>query len=247
MSHTITLIIAYATVCALWWALSFLLPLWRAPDRPKFARPWIEVAWAFLAVIGVLVLGQVYSRGVRFHAPGAWQIAAESLNQILIFFPIVLLPVIRKQGWSSAWIQLRRLWARLLVGFGLALIALLIFSLVEQGSPSWWIAVKSAFRFGNAHLAVQVLLEDIAIAIVFVRVAAATSPQYAILLVALLFAAGHIPAMIANGASAQELLGLVRDFGLGVLVIGTLWRGADIAWFCPVHFALDMTQFMPKG
>jgi hypothetical protein len=44
--------------------------------------------------------------------------------------------------------------------------------------------------------------------------------------------------------SAQEMFGLVRDFALGVLVIATLWRGADICWFWPVHFALDMTQFI---
>jgi hypothetical protein len=91
------------------------------------------------------------------------------------------------------------------------------------------------------------LLEDLAIAVLFVQIAAALHPRWAILLVAALFAGGHLPALFANGASAGEMFGLVRDFGLGVLVIGTLWRGADIIWFWPVHFALDMTQFLQEA
>jgi hypothetical protein len=50
--------------------------------------------------------------------------------------------------------------------------------------------------------------------------------------------------MLAQGASLSEFTSLLRDFGLGVLVIGTAWRGADVAWLWPVHHALDMTQFL---
>ena len=50
--------------------------------------------------------------------------------------------------------------------------------------------------------------------------------------------------MVANGASASDFSGLARDFGLGLIVLGTAWRSADIAWLWPVHFALDMTQFL---
>jgi hypothetical protein len=89
-----------------------------------------------------------------------------------------------------------------------------------------------------------VLLEDLAIAILFVRLAAAAGPGVAILGTAALFAAGHVPALLAEGASTSELIGLVRDFGLGVLVVGTAWRGADVAWVWPVHYTLDMTQLM---
>ncbi len=244
MSHTLTLVIAYATICALWWGLSRVMPLWRQVERPTFPRPWAEVGLTLAAVIAVLILGQLWSRGIRLSATGAWQTVAESVNQFLIFCPVVLLPMIRKQSLASAWIQRSRLWARLAIGVGLAMVALLVFSMLEDGALSWWDTVKAVFRPANTHIAVQVLLEDIAIAVIFVRVAAALQPRWAILLVAALFAAGHLPAMLASGASAAEIFGLVRDFGLGVLVIGTLWRGADIAWFWPVHFALDMTQFL---
>ena len=46
---------------------------------------------------------------------------------------------------------------------------------------------------------------------------------------------------------ASEFIGLLRDFGLGVLVLSTVQRSADIAWVWPVHYALDMTQFLASG
>lgn len=66
----------------------------------------------------------------------------------------------------------------------------------------------------------------------------------AILGVAALFAAAHIPAILSRGGDTTELVGLVRDFGLGVLAFGTVRRSADIAWFWPVHYSLNMTQFL---
>jgi len=96
-------------------------------------------------------------------------------------------------------------------------------------------------------IAVQVLFEELSIAILFVRLAAALGSRYAMLLVAVLFAAGHIPALTTNGVTVQELLGVLRDAGLGLLVIGTLARSGDVAWFFPVHYALDMTQFIGRG
>src|SRR5215468_6962424 len=134
MSHTLALVIAYATICALWWAVSRLLPLWRQPERPVLAHPWIEIGFALAAVAAVLVLGQLWSHGIRLYAPGIWSTVAESVNQFLIFSPIVLLPLIRKQGWASAWIQRSRLWARLGIGLGFSVVALLVYSSLESGA-----------------------------------------------------------------------------------------------------------------
>src|SRR5437762_2966344 len=107
MSHTFILVIAYATICALWWGLMLVIPLWRHPYRAAFIRPWREVSFALVAVVGVLLFGQLWSHGIRLKASGLWKPVTESLNQLLIFCPIVLLPIIRKQGLESAWIQPR--------------------------------------------------------------------------------------------------------------------------------------------
>ena len=60
---------------------------------------------------------------------------------------------------------------------------------------------------------------------------------------ALLFAAAHVPAMVAQGASVEELLGLARDVALGLLVLGSVLRSGDILWFWPIHVVMDLTQF----
>lgn len=244
MSHSLTLVTAYAIICALWWTLSLVVPLWRRPERPAILRPWMEVGFALAAMLAIVLLGQLWSHGVRLHGSGGWKPLAEAFNQLLIFSPILLLPLLRKQGFASAWIQRSQMWTRLAIGVVFAILALLVYSLSEKGALPFIDAIKAVFLFKNAHVAVQVLLEDIAIAVLFVRLAAALHPRWAVLLVAALFAAGHLPAMFARGAPTAEMFSLVRDFGLGALVIGTLWRGADILWFWPVHFVLDMTQFV---
>jgi hypothetical protein len=45
MSHSLFLATAYAVACALWWATSRVVPLWRDPTRTRFAHPWRERWW----------------------------------------------------------------------------------------------------------------------------------------------------------------------------------------------------------
>lgn len=89
----------------------------------------------------------------------------------------------------------------------------------------------------------QVLLEDIAIAILFVRFRSVLGLRIVIVLVAVLFAAGHIPSLVAEEAIFNELLSLILDAGLGVVVLLVVQRSADIWWFWCVHFAMDMMQY----
>jgi hypothetical protein len=247
MDHSLVLVVGYAAVCAAWWGMSRFVHLWPAQPDPSFPHPWRELGLALAAVVGVLLLGQLYVRGIRLETAGSWRPVTESINQILIFAPIIVLPLVRRQGWASAWIRPDKLPLRAAIGIGFALFALLIYSTFERGAPSWPAAVAEVFRPGRAHLAVQVLLEDLGIAILFVRFAAALGVRRAVVAVALLFALGHVPTMIANGVAASEFVGLVRDFGLGILVASTAQRAADVLWLWPVHFALDMTQYISRS
>ena len=67
MSHSLFLVVGYATACALWWVVSRVVPLWRNPPRPTFAKPWREVLFVLLGVVGTLLLGQLWSRGIRLN------------------------------------------------------------------------------------------------------------------------------------------------------------------------------------
>ena len=73
--------------------------------------------------------------------------------------------------------------------------------------------------------------------------AALRRPWLVAAIVAALFAAGHVPGMLASGAGVAELIPLILDAALGVGILLVLNRSADIWWFWCVHFAMDMTQF----
>lgn len=193
-----------------------------------------------MLVIGV---GQLYVHGWRLPSSGWFGPLGESINQIFIFSPLLVLLAWRRQSLRTAWVRTDRLLARIVVGLSLALAAIVVFTSLQSEARSWFAVVPRVYRFENLPHAVQVLLEDIAIAILVVRLSAATGRRTAVLITAALFAAGHIPAMIATGADAAELVGLVRDFLLGIAVIGTAQRSADVAWLWCVHFAMDMMQF----
>jgi hypothetical protein len=168
---------------------------------------------------------------------------SDSINHLIIFSPFLLLLRLRKHPISSAWLTTNRFWLRFVIGLTLALIAILVFTLLRRDSSSWLQVVPRVYNYQNLSHLTQVLLEDIAIAILFVRLRAAIGLRGGIILVAALFALAHIPAMLSGGAGVNELSSLVLDTLLGVGVIFVVQRSADIIWFWCIHFAMDMMQF----
>jgi hypothetical protein len=201
------------------------------------------VGYALVASAAVVALGQGYVRGYRLAAPGPLGPLAEALNQLAIFAPFFLLLVIRRQGLETAWLPTRRVWQRLAVGLGLAQIAILAFTLTRPGSDPWPTVAPRVYSARNGGYAVQIFCEDVAIAILFLRLQAALGARLSLFLVALLFAGGHLPTMIAQGTSLAEALRLLLDAGLCVLALAVVRRSQEVWWFWCVHFAMDMMQF----
>ena len=242
--HYPALVLAYLVGLGGWLLAVRLLPeVW--PRRPavRFERPWRELGLALLAVGGVVGLGQLWLRGVRLPEEGVLAPVMGALNQALVFSPVLLVPVLRRQSWETAWLPRGQVGTRLLVGAALATLAVGAYALVRQGADAPWLVVARIPRYEHLDEAVQVLGEDLSIAILFVRFAAAVGPRQAVVLVALLFAAGHVPAMLSTGASVGDLLALLRDVGLGVVALLVLMRSRDVLWFWCLHLALDLTQF----
>ena len=261
--HYFPLLLAYVTALLGWVAIHLTLTrvprvesLWgRAAFDPEFRRPWVELALVLLAAIGVVGLGQVYMAGLRLPAGDtAAGTVAESINQLLIFSPIIALALWRRPaahgGWRpweltlrSMWLPPRKVIVRIAVGFALAMLALGAFVAARENARPFLEVVGRSWAPANADLLVQVFLEDLAIAVAFVRLRGALGLGGAMGLVAVLFAAAHIPAMLAGGATWVELSHLLLDTLLGVLVLLVLRRASDVWWFFPLHFTLDMTQF----
>jgi hypothetical protein len=243
-THHSALFAGYGAAMIGWLLLSRRLPWLQRKSRIEFEHPGGELAWALLAVVGVIGLGMAYSAGIRFPKSGSAAPLLEALNQVLIFSPFWLLLLIRHQPLETAWIRTDHLPGRIAIGAVLACLAVLAFSLVRRGSDPFPSIIPRLLQPSNIQYAAQVFFEDFAIAILMVRLAAFVRRKWlAAALVAALFAAGHVPALLSDGVSSSELTMLVLDFGL---VLGLLWiaqRGADIWWLFVVHFSMDMMQF----
>jgi hypothetical protein len=112
--HYPALVVAYLIGLGGWLAAS---RVWRTlwPHQPAggFASPWKEFGLALLGAVGVLAVGQLWSLGVRLPEEGDLGPAFGAVNQALIFAPILLVVVIRRQSWTTAWLSRRRIgWRR---------------------------------------------------------------------------------------------------------------------------------------
>lgn len=239
------LLAGYAAAMFGWLLIHRFWPgLWPARRAETWQSPGREFGLAVLAALAVVGVGQLYQRGWLLSGAGNRGALLDNVDQVLIFAPMLLLLALRRQSLATAWLPLDRVWARLAVGLLLAVSALFAFVLAVASPDLWPDLMKSVYQGPNARYALHVLLEDLSIAILFVRAAAALKrPWLVALIVAFLFAAGHIPGALTDGAGLAELLPLLLDVGLGVFVLLVVSRSADIWWFWCVHFALDMTQF----
>ena len=243
-SHHAGLFAGYAAAMTGWFLLSRQFQWLRAGSTVHFEHPGRELAWVVPAIIGVLALGQAYSAGFRLPRTGVVGPLLEAFNHLVIFSPFVLLLWFRRHGPETAWIRTGHLPGRLAAGMVLAALAVLAFSLVRTGADPFPVILPRLLRPSNIQYAAQVFLEDFAIAILMVRLVAVVRQRWlAAVMVAGLFAAGHIPALLSQGAAAPELAMLVLDFGLGSCLLWVAQRAADIWWVFLVHYSMDMMQF----
>ncbi|GAB5535087.1 MAG: hypothetical protein Rubg2KO_13360 [Rubricoccaceae bacterium] len=236
------LLVGYGLALSLWLLLSQRSALWPPSEPVEFEHPWREIGYALLACVGVLAMGQLWSAGLRLPTDGPAGPALDALNQGAIFSPLAVLLIARRQTLATAWVPTTHVWTRLTVGLALALVALLGYLAVRERAGDWAAAVVAIYHPRNGGLFVQVFLEDILIAILAVRFRAALGPWRTAGLVAVLFAAGHIPAFLASGVDPMSLSTLILDAALGVGILLVLLRGRDILWFWMVHAALDVVQ-----
>lgn len=242
MEHYGGIVAGYGAATTVFWAVHlWTRGQWTTGGAFAPKRPVLEVVLAVLAVIAVIGVGQLYVRGWLLPDEGE---ALQSLNQLLIFAPILLLALVRSQparalflpGGAAAPVSLA-------VGFGLACLAILAYAAVrgltgELGAISAHIAQPSHISY-----AVQVLLEDLAIAVLLARLRAATGTGWTIVIVAVLFQLAHIPAFLANGATIETLSSLFLDTAIGLAVFGAVLKSRNILWFWPIHAVLDLMQF----
>ena len=240
--HYIALMPAYISAAGLWYLFyRFLKSPWRNGSEISFKKPWLEFIYALLAVIVILGIGQLYVREMLL--PNDGNDFIDALNQLIIFSPTLLLVALRKQSLETIWLPKSKVPYRITLGLIIALVSLFVYWLIRKDAANLLSIISNTYHPKNISHFVQVFLEDITIALLFVRLAACFGQKWTILTVAVLFAAGHIPSMLSKGATIIELGSLLIDVSIGVIVLGAVSKSKDVWWFFMVHFALDMTQY----
>jgi hypothetical protein len=232
-----------------WWLIHRWKPqLWNSDPEYNFLHPWWDTLWAFLAALTTIAIGQLYSGGTLLPKGSIVNSElTEALNQIIIFLPFILLLIMRRQPSTTAWLSSRHLATRLAIGLILGITAICVFVLIRRPSASLGTILGNVYHPKNAGYATQILLEDIAIAVVFVRFRSAVGAKWFLIVliaVAFLFSASHYPAKLSEGLSFMTATrDVLIDGALVSAVIYVLQRSRDIVWFWFIHFAMDMMQF----
>lgn len=244
-SHYISLLIAY-TVAALCWFLlhkSIYKNLWSSEVIYNPKKPYLEFIFAILAVIVILFIGQLYTNGLLLPNSLHKNNFIDALNQLIIFSPTLILIFIRKDALDTIWLPKSNVMQRIGVGFSISLIAIFTYWLVRKDAASIGSILYNTFNVKNISHLVQVFMEDITIALIFVRLSNWIGYKWSLALVATLFATAHIPSMISNGYTLNEMSSLFLDTAIGIIILFAVSKSKDVWWFFIVHFVMDMTQY----
>ncbi len=240
--HYVSLIFGYGTATGLWFLLNHFYPsLWGKNKRINFDKPYLEFIFSILAILAVIGIGQLYLRQLLI--PNNANIFLDAINQVIIFSPVFILILTRKQTLETLWLPKSKIGIRLSIGLLLAFCSIFSYWLTRSDANGFLNILSGIYHYQNFSHFVQVFMEDVAIVLVFVRLSSWIGDKWSILIIATLFSAAHIPSLLTNGASLIELSSLIIDTSLGVLVLLALSKSRDIWWFFMVHFAMDMTQF----
>ena len=110
-SHDGSLLVGYTVAMLGWLVVRRLVPrLWPARDPAKFERPWREFGFAVLAAVAVLGVGQLHQRGWLLPTGvdgDSWRPWLRTINQVLLYSPMLLLLWWRKAPLETAWLPVR--------------------------------------------------------------------------------------------------------------------------------------------
>jgi len=239
LGHDLGLLVGYGVALAAWLGLARLLPrLWPVQEAPRFERPWVELWWVLGAIPVTLLLAWLHARGLMLIAPGLMGAVAGAVEQVIVFAPVLAVPRLRGQGGATAWLPGQRILLRIAIGVLLSELALLGHR-APHGIDAWLETSRAVYDPENLPYLAQSLCQDLAFAILFVRLRAVMGRGWTVALMAAGFALAQLP---GPALDAEGIIGLVIDGSLGALVILAFERSSDVWWFCWVHFAMDMVR-----
>ena len=208
----------------------------------------LPLRYTALSLALVLIIGQLFSGGWLLPANGRLEVFARTANQFLIFAPVFAIGAIALVRGDDRARRIALLpgdqvhWR---IGFGIlaALIAMSAYHTIAQPPRTLLTTFINLFNTDNIPHLVQILGEDIAIGLLVASLLTKVRPRTAIVATGLLFALGHVPAMLTHGQALRDFLHLIADGLLAAGMVALLLRLRDLWVIWPVHVAMDLMQF----
>ncbi len=240
----IPLTIAYMSICLLWFLLNKKGWSWEVDPIQSPYRPWIDFGIGIIACIGVMGVGQLFSAGYlipKTDSPFMNQAFIWPLNNVIIFSPIFLALVIRRQSLKTIFISSNGILLKLAYGLIASVIGIVIFT----GIRGEWARIPEIFTSSVQLKTLSnfpaIFFENVALAFLFVRLKWAAGIKWAIGIPAVLFAFAHVPGSIAEGDPISHIVTFFfLTGGLTTFILYTAYRSRDIIWLGVVHYLMDV-------
>lgn len=239
----IPLTIAYLSICAMWFVISAFGLSWPISVIKTPHKPWLEMGLALVTCVFVFLIGRLYSAG--------WLLPHTSnkvmnntfwvVNNIIIYSPIFLFMLLRKQGLETIFISNKCLVRKLSLGIVASLLGVVLFS----GIRDEWHHIPQILSASVESKALinfpAVFFENVALAFLFVRLKWAVGIKWAIGVPSILFAFAHVPGSLAEGDPWNHIIIFFFLTGsLTTIILYTAYRSRDIIWLGVVHFVMDV-------
>jgi hypothetical protein len=238
------LVAAYGAAIGGWMLITRLWPrTWPEPIPAKTDRKWLDFALVFAGAAGIAAISLMHGKKLLLPQTSGWGgILAWNLNVLLIYSPVFVIPLLRRQRFETIYLSSRRLGTKVLMGVALGLLAVLVFH-VARGQvgqlPGWAAQVIDVRLFAKYFAAV--FLEGVALAFVLVRVKWALRLWPAVLIPSILFALGHVPRSMEAGESGATIITfLIINTALVTFILYVVQKSRDVIWLGIPHYMMDV-------
>ena len=239
-----TITVTYLVVCGLWFASARLFgDAWpRGADVPPSDRRWLDLGVTAIVAVGVLGLGQLMSSGLLLpRASGGLGMLTFNVNTLIVYSPLLIALIVRRQPASTVLLAPRRPVASVLVGSALALVGLGVYLALASELHRFGPVVLEACGIHALSHFIPVFLEAVAVGFLYVRLRWVCGEIPSLLVPCLLFAVGHLRRSIDSGRPPAEIAAFfVLNTLLPFAIFFTVVRSREVIWIGVVHYLLDV-------
>jgi len=190
----IPIILAYLTACGGWLLLErFRLVPRSTKPFPTTDRPWLDLFAAVVATVGIFALGSCYRAGLLLPSGPGWvHHLTWTINNLIIFSPIALVLVFRRQGSTTILLSPKNVERKVTAGAVLGIATTAVFLTLRSELSHIGTVLVGIVDKDNATNFLPVMLEGVALAFLFVRIRWVFGPVVALLAPSVLFVVVYI-------------------------------------------------------